>query len=161
MERNFSHFWLCLLTPSSSLDWSYVAFKIMSFYVVYPSVLDQSPCLSLLHHMYFKFSSFCLCHTSLQSFSLVLCQPAKISVFPSPEQPTRHLSRLAGSCFLLSFFPWWESVRKSMWIPSEAAISRPDPLRVPCSLMNRSFTRCGVSFGVSVCLLGPRVWLEL
>lgn len=52
----------------------------------------------------FKFSSFCLCHTSLQSFSLVLCQPAKISLFPSPEQPTHHLSRLAGSCSLL-FLP--------------------------------------------------------
>lgn len=128
---------------------------------VYPSVLDQSLSLNLLYHMYFKFSSFCLCHTSLQSFPLVLCQPAKISLFPSPEQPTRHLSRLAGSCSLLSFFPWWESVRKSMWIPSEAAMGRPDHLKVPPLLMNCSFTGWRVSFGVPVCLLGPRVWLEL
>lgn len=71
----------------------------MSFQVYLPICrLEQSPSLVLfLFHIYFKCSSFCLCHSSLSSLSLVLCQPAKISLFPSPKQPTYHLPRLAGS----------------------------------------------------------------
>lgn len=86
----------------------------MSFQVYLPICpLQQFLSLSLcIFHIYFKLSSFCLCHTSLQSLSLVLCQPAKASLFPSPQQPTYHLLRLASSCFLLSFFPWGELVKK-------------------------------------------------
>lgn len=101
----------------------------MSFRAYLPiCLLDPSLSLNLLlFHIYFKFSSFLLMsHFPPISFP-VLRQPAKISLFPSPKQPTHHLSRLAGSCSLLSFVPWWESVKKSMWIPSEATVSQPNP----------------------------------
>lgn len=129
----------------------------MFFQVYLPiCLLDQSPSLNLpLFHVYFKFSSFCLCHTSLQSLSLVLCQPAKISLSSSPKQPTHHLSRLAGSCSLLSFFPWWESVKKSMWIPYEAAIGKLDPSDGSLFTNDGSFTGLEVSPGYQSVYLDP------
>ena len=129
----------------------------MFFQVYLPiCLLDQSPSLNLLlFHVYFKFSSFCLCHTSLQSLSLVLCQPAKISLSSSPKQPTHHLSRLAGSCSLLSFFPWWESVKKSMWIPCEAAIGKLDPSDGSLFTNDGSFTGSEVSHVYQSVYLDP------
>lgn len=118
--------------------------------------LDQSLSLNcLLFHIYCKFSSFCLCHTPLQSLPPVLCQPAETSLFPSPKQPTHHLSGWQAPVLASVSSSSESQSRKACGSPLKQPEANWSPRMVPSSLMNCSVMRWEVCFGYQSVYLDP------
>lgn len=129
----------------------------MSFRAYLPiCLLDPSLSLNLLlFHMYFKFSSFCLCHTSPQSLSLFFVSQQKS--LSSHLQNSLHTICQGWQAPVRSSLssPGGSQSRKACGSPLKQLSANRTPPMVPSSLMSSSFTGREESLGVAVCLLGP------